>query len=209
MGLDERTSEDLKRWLRKARVYLGAFVAGGSLVFAYTYYPLHGAKVREIEHLEQRLRQESLRLSEFERNFSTMQAQIESQPDGEAFDELQEQLAVAMTRQREFEQKLARSDREAKDLERSRGSWKVKYTKLEQSRNDLAHALMVANANLNAAEKRAKVGREALDSSPSPKGNSAAGAYGNDRGPSLASADSGSHPRSSNSALEGTPAKAN
>ena len=89
MGLDERTSEELRQWLRKARVYLWTFIAGGSLAFAYTYFPLHSGKERKIEHLEDRLAQEIARQTEFEEKFQAMQDRIETQSDRAAFGELQ------------------------------------------------------------------------------------------------------------------------
>ena len=221
MGLDERTSEELRQWLRKARVYLWAFLAGGSLAFAYTYFPLHGAKERKIEHLEDRLAQEVARQTEFEEKFQAMQAQIETQSDRAALGELQEELAGAASRQRESEGKLARADREIRDLESSRQSWKTKYARLEKSRDDLAHALIVANASLKAAEERVRVAGAALGSSLSQKESSAADPYRNDREPSLAKtevrpatralwdADTGTGPHPASPAPEATPTGAN
>lgn len=219
MGLDERTRDDLKQWLRTARVYLWTFVAGGFFTFACTYYPLHRADDRKIHHLEGRLRQEKSRFTDFEGEFEAMRARIESRPDRAALDELHDELAGAMTRQSEFEQKLDRAGRKARDLEKSRDGWKAKYAKLEKSRDDLAHALIVANASLNAAEM-AMEGDRKLDHFSSRTENFTPSDPGNQRGPSLAIADAvefgpdnwetgvGSLPRSKNSALEATQAAA-
>jgi hypothetical protein len=216
MGLDERTREDLNRWLRKARVYLGTFVAGGLLAFAYTYYPLHSAKDWKIDHLEARLQEETIRFTELDAEFRTMRGRVESQPDHEAFDALQEEVAGATTRRGELEEKLNRADRKIRDLEKSRGSWEAKYAKLEKSRDDLARELVAVHVRLIATEDVPRKGDGALDS-PSPTGNITAGEDDNDRGSSPASADSigarrgngdlseassGSRPHSSSSALQ-------
>lgn len=223
MGFDDRTREDLKRWLRTARVYSLTFVGGGVFAFACTYYPLHSAKDREIHQLEDRLRQESIRFTEFEGELGTLRAQTASQPDRDAFDKLQVELAGAMTLKSEYKEDLDRADRKARDAENSRDRWKAESAKMEKSRNDLADALIVANASLKSAAQLAMNQDRALDSSPSPTGSSRTDEYGNDRGSNLASADavdarpanrdfwetgSGPHPRSSSSAPEANQAGA-
>ncbi len=156
MGLDDRTREELTQWMRGARVYLWTFVAGGIFAFACTYSPLHSVKDRKIELLENRLQQSTTRTAAFESESNAMPAQADSQPDREAFERLKGELAAAMTRHSGFEGNLDRADREAKELLKSRDSWKAKYAKLEKSRDDLADALVAANASLKVSHQREK-----------------------------------------------------
>jgi DNA repair exonuclease SbcCD ATPase subunit len=188
MGLDERTREDLRQWLQNAKGYLWAFVAGGFLAFAYTYFPLHGAKDRKIDTLEDRLQHETGRFAELEGEFETMRAGIDSQPLRDAHQELKEELAGATTRHGDLEDKLDRADRKVRDLEKSRRSWKSKYAKLEKARDDLALDLGVANTNLIAALEAAAKREAKLNSSASQTRNEP------DRGRNLASG--GSRPAS-------------
>jgi DNA repair exonuclease SbcCD ATPase subunit len=152
MELDERTRQDLNRWLRKMGIYLGTFVAGGIVTFAYSYHSLHDAKNWEISHLEERMDTKELRLVQIEQEMAALKRSARGQPDAAGFQELQRQLASATTRQAELEKKLDRTDREARDLERSRNSWKAKYAKADQSREQLEAELETANTAASAAE---------------------------------------------------------
>jgi hypothetical protein len=167
MGLDDRTREDLERWLRKAGVYAGTFVAGGFLAFTYTYYSLHSSKEWKIEHLEERLQQETIRSSALEGQVGALRSRAEGQPDREAFDELQEKLAGATTGHGQTEDKLRRVERKVRDLEKKRGSWRAKYAQLEKSRDELALELATTSAGLLAAEKLAMERKAALDTASS------------------------------------------
>jgi DNA repair exonuclease SbcCD ATPase subunit len=181
MKLDERTQAELTRGLRKLGVYLGTFVAGGVFAFSYSYYSLHSAKDREIDHLETRLEAGADRLVELEEELTSMRVRIEGQPNREAFDDIQEEFAGATARKEELEGKLDRANRKVRDLEKSQGSWKAKYAKMEESRDDLALELETANASLRATQEMAAEAARPLDASPS--------LYGTARGQSLASTD--------------------
>jgi hypothetical protein len=146
MDLDERTQEEVQRWLRKMGVYLGTFIGGGILAFAYSYYPLHSMKDRKIDHLEERLQEGDLRLSELERELRSTRSESDGQPDREAFYGLQEEVATAATLQAELEKKLDRAERKVRDLEKSRGSLRAQVAKLEKSRDELADELDMATA---------------------------------------------------------------
>ena len=144
MELDERTRQDLNRWLRKMGIYLGTFVAGGIVTFAYSYHSLHGAKNWEISHLEEQMDAKELHLDQIDREMAALKRSASGQPDAASFQEIQRQLASATTRQAEIEKKLDRAGREARDLERSRNSWKAKYAKADQSREQLEAELEAA-----------------------------------------------------------------
>jgi hypothetical protein len=45
----------LPLWLRQTLIGLGLFVAGGLFAFGYSYRPLHGARIWQIQRLESRL----------------------------------------------------------------------------------------------------------------------------------------------------------
>ena len=151
MELDEKTRQDLNRWLRKMGIYLGAFAAGGIVTFAYSYHSLHGAKNWEISHLEEQMDTKELRLDQIEQELAALKRSARGRPDAASFQELQRQLASATTRQAELEKKLDGAGREARDLERSRNSWKAKYTKADQSREQLEAELETSNTVAAAA----------------------------------------------------------
>ena len=153
MELDERTRQDLNRWLRKMGIYLGTFVAGGIVTFAYSYHSLHGAKNWEISHLEEQMDAKELHLDQIEREMAALKRSASGQPDAASFQEIQHQLASATTRQAELEKKLDRAGRQARDLERSRNSWKAKYAKADQSREQLEAELETANTVASAARE--------------------------------------------------------
>jgi septal ring factor EnvC (AmiA/AmiB activator) len=174
MGLDERTREDLKQWAQKGKLYLWTFAAGGIFTLACTYFPLHSTKDRTIHQLENELREERTRFTEFEEETRAVAARLESQPDPGAFTELQNELAAAADGQSEFEEKLGRADRKLRDMQKSRDDWKAKYAKLENSRDDLADALVGAKASLKAERALAMQRNRIFDTSPSPARSSAA-----------------------------------
>jgi hypothetical protein len=136
----------MRRFLIAAGIYLGTFLAGGIITFAYSYHPLHNAKNWKIEYLEARMVAKSARLDSAAEKLAVLEREALGRPDFEVFEGVQDQLTKAEKSVTSLEKKVSWSDKKIRELEQSRASWKRRASQAESKAKDLAKAAEAAKA---------------------------------------------------------------
>jgi hypothetical protein len=131
-------NKELVRLARVAGIYVGVFLTGGAVTFAYSYWPLHDAKNWKISYLEERLEAKDIELQDVQNELAGLREESADKPDGQTFKMLQDELVTADKTAKELERKLAQAEKRAKEMEKSRDSWKAKYASSESEREELA-----------------------------------------------------------------------
>ncbi len=159
----------LPPWLRQALVGLGLFLLGGLISFGYSYWPLHGGLVWQVEQLEERLdarNLENMRLSDELAKLRSIDAE---RVDPGTFAEVERDLDKTRTALAQAEKDLDRSERKRKDANASAERWKKRY---ETLRDELAVAATSAPAATAAptpaADAAAPAAPAPLEASPEP-----------------------------------------
>jgi len=129
--MDQQTISDLHRWTRRVGAYLGTFLAGGLIAFAYSYAPLHDAKNWRIDYLEERLQLKQGQLTELQAELKLLKSDTADRPDAATFKSLKDELSTTKSTVGSLEKKLARSARRIEELERSRNNWKSRHAEAE------------------------------------------------------------------------------
>jgi septal ring factor EnvC (AmiA/AmiB activator) len=123
---DPEQQHPLKQLAIRAGIYVGVFLAGGILSFAYSYGPLHSGKNWRIEYLEERVAAKDARITAIGNELAQLRSESEGKPDTDTFKLLQDELATTDKTIQDLERKLTKSERRVKELERSRSNWKQK-----------------------------------------------------------------------------------
>jgi peptidoglycan hydrolase CwlO-like protein len=154
--LDQEPHErsGLERIAIRIGIYVGVFVAGGSIAFAYSFVPLHNAKNWKIDYLETRLEAKDERLRSAEHQLAAVQAEAADKPDSQTFKLLQDELASVDKTIKSLERDLSRAKRRVSELERSRNNWKKKHAAAESR----IEALVSSNASPPPAEPATEPG---------------------------------------------------
>jgi hypothetical protein len=129
--MDEQTIRDLQWWKRRVGAYLGTFLAGGLIAFAYSYAPLHDAKNWRIDYLAERLELKQGQLAELQAELKRLKSDTADRPDSDTLKNLKDELATTNSTVESLEKKLAKSARRIEELERSRDQWKSKQAEAE------------------------------------------------------------------------------
>jgi hypothetical protein len=134
----------LRKFVVIAGIYLGTFLAGGLVTFAYSYHPLHNAKNWQIEYLESRMAAKTTKLESVKREVGKLRTEALGRPDFETFENVQDGLGKAEKKIASLEKKAAWSDSKIAELERSRASWKNRASEAESKADRLADAAATA-----------------------------------------------------------------
>jgi peptidoglycan hydrolase CwlO-like protein len=137
---EPRERSVLKRIAIRIGIYVGIFVAGGSISFVYSFVPLHSAKNWKIDYLETRLEAKDQQLRSAVHRLAAVEAEAADKPDSQTFKLLQDELASGDKTIKNLERDLARAKRRTSELERSRNGWKAKHAAAESEIEALASA---------------------------------------------------------------------
>lgn len=128
------SGDALRRLAIQAGIYLGVFLGGALVAFLYSYMPLHNAKNWKIDYLEERLASKDAELTARTAELETLASESGNGPDPETFKLLQKELAAADQSIQKLEGQLAKAERRAGELEKSRDDWKARHAKAESQR---------------------------------------------------------------------------
>jgi chaperonin cofactor prefoldin len=149
--MDPETAGDLRRWTHRVGIYLGTFLAGGLIAFAYSYAPLHDAKNWRIDYLEERLEFKQRQLTDLQAELKQLKSESVDRPDTGTFKRLKGELATTSSTVGDLKKKLARSARQIEELERSRDKWKSRHAEAESQRKTLASKIEAVEQNAASA----------------------------------------------------------
>jgi hypothetical protein len=133
----------LPPWLRQGLIGLGLFLLGGLISFGYSYRPLHGSLVWQVEQLEERLDARNLENMRLADELAKLRSVESERVDPGTFAEIERELTRARTALAQAEKDLSRSERKRKDANASADRWKKRY---ETLRDDLEVAAKRAPA---------------------------------------------------------------
>jgi len=124
----------LRRFAIQAGIYLGVFLGGAILSFAYSYAPLHNAKNWKIGYLEERLLAKDAEIEALGAKLRQLEGSLSDVPDGETFKVLQDELVTADKTVKRLEQEVSKLEKRAKEAERPRDQWKARLAEAEKAR---------------------------------------------------------------------------
>ena len=118
--------------LRNPLAFVLTLIAGAGLGFAYSYLPLHSAKLWQVEYLESRVGSLRSQVTKLETDLAASEARAESLPDPGEIDALRTRLAEAESRTSKLEKERATHLANLEQMTRSRDAWRRKQRDAEK-----------------------------------------------------------------------------
>lgn len=123
----------LPLWLRQTLIGLGLFVAGGLFAFGYSYRPLHGARIWQIQRLESRLEtvnRENLALHD---ELAQLRSATSDQVDPETLAQVERELEKTKAALARAEKGLKSSEARRRELASKATRWQRRYEELRDA----------------------------------------------------------------------------
>ncbi len=123
----------LPLWLRQTLIGLGLFIAGGLFAFGYSYRPLHGARIWQIQQLESRLdsvNRENLTLHD---ELARLRSATSDRVDPEILAQVERELEKTKSALAKAENGLKSSEARRRELASKTTRWKRRYEELRDA----------------------------------------------------------------------------
>lgn len=123
----------LPLWLRQISIGLGLFVAGGLFAFGYSYRPLHGARIWQIQQLESRLdsvNRENLALHD---ELAQLRSATSDRVDPETLAQVERELGQTKAALARAEKGLKSSEARRRELASKATRWQRRYEDLRDA----------------------------------------------------------------------------
>lgn len=123
----------LPLWLRQTLIGLGLFVAGGLFAFGYSYRPLHGARIWQIQQLESRLdsvNRENLALHD---ELARLRSATSDRVDPEILAQVERELEKTKAALAKAEKGLKSSEARRRELASKTTRWQRRYEELRDA----------------------------------------------------------------------------
>jgi len=123
----------LPLWLRQIVIGLGLFIAGGLFAFGYSYRPLHGARIWQIQQLESRLdsvNRENLALHD---ELARLRSASSDHVDPETLAQVERELEKTKTALAKAEKGLKSSEARRRELASKATRWQRRYEDLRDA----------------------------------------------------------------------------
>jgi len=123
----------LPLWLRQTLIGLGLFVAGGLFAFGYSYRPLHGARIWQVQQLESRLdsvNRENLALHDA---LARLRSETAERVAPETLAQVERELEKTKGALARAEKGLKRSEARRRELASRATRWQRRYEELRDA----------------------------------------------------------------------------
>jgi hypothetical protein len=128
--------ENLRRlptWFRHALIGLGLFLAGAILAFGYSYRPLHGALMWQVDQLEERLDERNRENVELSDLLARQKSNAATRIDPDTLAQVEKELEQTKRVLNQAEKDLKRAKRKHKESASSASTWRKRFEKLRDA----------------------------------------------------------------------------
>ena len=131
--MDEENFLPLPQWLRHALIGVGLFLAGAVLAFGYSYRPLHGAMLWQVDQLEARLDERNRENVQLSDTLAKQKSNEATRIDPDTLAQVERELDQTKRVLNQAEKDLKRAERKRKESTSSATKWRKRYEELRDA----------------------------------------------------------------------------
>ena len=120
-------------WFRHALIGLGLFLVGAILAFGYSYRPLHGALMWQVDQLEERLDERNRENVELSDLLARQQSNAATRIDPDTLAQVEKELEQTKRVLNQAEKDLKRAKRKQKESASSASTWRKRFEELRDT----------------------------------------------------------------------------